>query len=472
MARTARPLLSAADQRLLDGVQVRLLAPPERERFDQLLLAQHYLKSAVLVGEQLRYVAEFEGQWVALLAWSAGAYHLKAREAWIGWTVPQKKRRLSLVANNSRFLMLAGCHVPNLASRVMKLCLQRLRQDWTDRYGHAVLVAESFVDPQQFLGICYKASGWTLLGHTQGHRRVQQDFYLPHDRPKQLWMRELQPGARTVLRGRNLPEALRVVAAAHPPECPQTSAELEQIAQFFAGLADWRQRQPDFPLPSLVAVSLCAMLCGVCLGQRDLAAFAADLTVAQMAALRFPRDRQSRHRRYRAPGETTFFRMLTQVPPRQLEAALLAWQDHVLGRRDPTDNRVAVDGKELLNSQGLEVVSAYAVRSGRWLGSEPVAAGSNEIPATQELLRRAPIEGTLVLADALHTQTETARIIVQERGADYLFTVKGNQKGVADTVRQLHQNLSHAFSPSGPGDDHPDLRAQSEPQRSPLPDPL
>lgn len=458
---TDRPILTDDDQRLLEGVQVRLLHPEERERFDQLLVAQHYLKSAALVGEQVRYVAEGAGQWVALLAWSAGAYHLKDRETWIGWSAPQKKRRLPLVVNNSRFLILEGWHVPNLASRVLKLCLQRLSQDWTDRYGHAVLVAESFVDPQQFQGTCYKASGWTLLGHTQGNRRARQDFYLPHDRPKQLWVRELQPGARTILRGRNLPVPLRAVAAAHPPECPQTPAELTQLTEFFASLSDWRHRQPDFPLPSLVAVSLCALLCGVCLGQRDLAAFAADLTVDQMAALRFPRDWTSRHRRYRPPGESSFFRMLTHVPPRQLEAALLAWQDHVLGRRDPTDDLVAVDGKELLNSQGLEVVSAYAVRSGRWLGSEPVAEHSNEIPAAQELLRRAPIEGALVTADALHTQTETARIIVQERGADYLFTVKGNQKGIADTVRQTYQNLAHAFSPSAPDDRRPDLRTQS-----------
>ena len=97
------------------------------------------------------------------------------------------------------------------------------------------------------------------------------------------------------------------------------------------------------------------------------------------------------------------------------------------------------------------------MRDGRWLGSEPVAEGSNEIPAAQELLRRVDLEGALVTADALHTQTETARLLVQERGADYLFTVKGHQKGVADTVRQLHQNLSHAFSPSGSDDRRPDL---------------
>jgi len=454
---TARPVRPDDDQRLLDGVQVRLLLPEERDRFDQLLVAQHYLKSAALVGEQLRYVAEFAGQWVALLAWSAGAYHLKARETWIGWSAPQKKRRLSLVANNSRFLILDGWHVPNLASRVMKLSLQRLSQDWQDHYHHPVLVAESFVDPQQFSGTCYKASGWTLLGHTQGNRRARQDFYLPHNCPKQLWVRELQPGARTILRGRNQPEALRAAPAPHPPECLETPAKLQQMTQFFADLTDWRQRKPDFPLPSLVAVSLCAMLCDVCLGQRDLAAFAADLTVDQMAALRFPRDWTSRHRRYRPPSESSFFRLLTQVKPSQLEAALLAWQDHVLGKRDPTADLVAIDGKALLNSQGLEVVSAYSVKDGRWLGSELVAADSNEIPAAQELLRRVPIEGALVTADALHTQTETARIIVQERGADYLFTVKGNQKGVADTVRQLHQNLSRAFSPSGPDGHHPDL---------------
>ena len=90
MTRAARPMLTAADPRLLDGTTVRLLAPEERERFDQLLLAQHDLQSARLVGEQLRSGAEYQGQWVALLAWSAAAFHLKAREAWLGWTAPQK----------------------------------------------------------------------------------------------------------------------------------------------------------------------------------------------------------------------------------------------------------------------------------------------------------------------------------------------------------------------------------------------
>jgi hypothetical protein len=173
------------------------------------------------------------------------------------------------------------------------------------------------------------------------------------------------------------------------------------------------------------------------------------MTTAQWTALRFPRRGKRDARHWCVPKETTFFRLLSNVQPQALERALLDWQDHLLGIRRTDDALVAVDGKELLHSQGVKIVSAYAVQSGRWLGSEPVAPGSNEIPAAQQLLRRAPIEGALVVADALHTQAETARIITQEGGGDYLLTVKGNQPTVADSVRQLHDGLQHAFSPCG-----------------------
>lgn len=442
-----RPVISNEQQHLLENVQLRLIEPAEQERFDQLIIKEHYLKNAQLVGEQVRYVAESQGEWVALMAWSAGSFKLKHREEWIGWSAKQKKRRLPLVVNNSRFLILENFHVPNLASRVMKLCLQRLSDDWAGKYGHEVLLAETFVDQQQFSGTCYKASGWTLLGSTQGYKRNCRDFYEAHKQPKALWVRELRPGARTILRGRNLPEALRAVEQNHPPQCEQSPEELGRMRGFFEGLTDWRKRNPDFPLSSLVALCVCALMCKVCLGQRDLKAFAADLTVDQMEALGFPRDWTSRHRRYRPPRESSFFRLLANVKSDQLEKALLAWQDHVLGKRDPVGDQVCVDGKELLNSQGIAVVSAYSVGDGRWLGSEAVEEKSNEIPAVQQLLRRIDIEGSLVTTDAMHTQTLTGQIIVQEKGGDYLFTVKGNQKGVCENVQQLYKGLSHAFSP-------------------------
>jgi len=437
---------------VLDEVELRLVTErEERVRFDQVLVEGHYLHNVEIVGKQLRYVAEYRGQWVALMIWSSGAYKLKLREQWIGWSDRQKQRRLALVVNNSRFFIPEAYHVPNLASKVMKRVLRRLSEDWQQVYGHGVLIAETFVDPSRFQGTAYKASGWMLLGKTQGFERSRQDFYEAHDQPKQLWVRELQEGARTIMRGRNLPAACQACEADRPPECPQSPEELVGMRRFFSSLPEWRTRRCPHKVGSLVAVTVCAMLCKVCLGQRDLAAFARNLTRQQMKALGFPRDWSKRIHTYMAPSETTFARLLRHLDNPALQRELLRWLDQLLGQRDPTGDQVAVDGKELLNSQGQAVVSAYSVQTGRWLGSEPVAENSNEIPAVQALLQRVDLDGCLVTADAMHTQTETARIVVQQKGGDYLFTVKGNQKGVADNARELYQNLSRDFSPSAHG---------------------
>jgi hypothetical protein len=456
-----RPILTDEQQAIVEGVQLRLIrCEAQRKEFDRIIVEGHYLHNADFVGEQLRYVAEYDGRWVALLVWNAGAFQLKPREEWIGWSDRQKSRRLPLVVNNSRFFIPEGFHIPNLASRVLKLNLERLSADWEEAYHHAVLIAETFVDPERFRGTTYKASGWTLLGQTQGYQRSRQDFYEPHHKPKQLWVRELQPGARTILRGRNLPAACQACEPDRPPDCPQSPEELQQMERFFGDLPDWRKRKTDHPLSSLVAVTVCALLSKVCLGQRDLAAFARNLTREQRIALRFPRDRTKRVHTYTSPSESTFARMLRRLDNDALQKALLRWLDHLLGKRAPAGDQVSVDGKKLRHSQGLEVASAYSVTQGRWLGSAAVAKGSNEIPAVQQVLQRVDLEGSLVTADALNTQTETARIVVQHKGGDYLFTVKGNQPGLEKSVHQLHKGLARAFSPSGHHLQRPDLGDQ------------
>ncbi len=75
---------------VLGEVIVRLLESHERERFDELLEQKHYLKSARIGGRSLRYVAEFNGQWIALICFSGAAPNLKSREQWIGWSAQQR----------------------------------------------------------------------------------------------------------------------------------------------------------------------------------------------------------------------------------------------------------------------------------------------------------------------------------------------------------------------------------------------
>jgi len=159
-----------SEQLILDNVRVRPLAPGNTAECGisrELMVKHRYPKSDTLLGEQLCYVAEVDGRQVALLSWSAAANHLKDREQWMGWKISQRRRRLALVANNARFLILPGPDCPNLASRVLALCCGRLADDWQQIYGHPVLAAESFVDSRLFRGTCYKAQGWKLLGETR-----------------------------------------------------------------------------------------------------------------------------------------------------------------------------------------------------------------------------------------------------------------------------------------------------------------
>jgi len=93
----------------------------------------------VAVGETLGYVAMLGDAWVALLAWAAAAYKCGPRDAWIGWDAALKARRLHLVANNLRFLILPGGQIPNLASKVLALTCRRLSADWQRRYGLAAV---------------------------------------------------------------------------------------------------------------------------------------------------------------------------------------------------------------------------------------------------------------------------------------------------------------------------------------------
>ena len=63
---------------------------------------------------------------------------------------------------------------------------------------------------------------------------------------------------------------------------------------------------------------------------------------------------------------------------------------------------------------------------------------TNEIPVARELLATMNIKGRIITADAMHTQHETARFIVEDKQADYVFTVKDNQKTLKEDIAALH----------------------------------
>ncbi len=434
-------LLPDDRQILLNTLQVELLGDEQLPRCKELLDRHHYLKSLQTVGERLHYaVADARGEWVGVLIFTAAARRLRARDKWIGWTDEQRRCRLPLVANNARLLLLPGRTVPNLASAALSRVLDRLSDDWQQRYGHPIVVVETFVDPAHFRGTLYAASNFEELGLTQGCGRKSRDFYERHDRPKRLFVRALYPEARRDLQAPCLSPVLAAVEAKAKPRCTLNSAELESLQNHFRQVPDYRSRTCPYPLHALLSIMTAAHLARPPKGQKDLAAFAQSLSQAQRRALGV---RQDEHGRYPAPTQPTFSRLYQGVGYKAAEKVLLDYQTQVRGA-PPPDELVAFDGKTMKGS-GTHIVIAVAVPSLYVLGMETVADKSNEIIAVRKLAAGLDLDGRCVSVDAMHTQDETARELVQNHGADYFMTVKRNQPTLKTLVEKQVE-----LPPAGP----------------------
>jgi len=422
----------------LTRVIVRPISADERGDWDALMRAHHYLGFDRTAGRALRQVAEIDGRWLALVGWQAAALMCRARDHWINWARPLQFQRLHWIANNFRFLILPDVRVRHLASRVLGLALRRLSGDWQRAHGHALLLAETFVDPERFAGTCYRAANWRCLGRTRGYAR-HAGRYVHHGREKTVWVYPLQRHARAWLRAPQWPTDW-----SEPMQKVNLSMlEMEHLHGYLRRLPEPRGgRRQLHRLSSVLTISLAAVLSGA-RGYLAIAEFAARLTQAQRKRLRcyYSRERQ----RFEAPSEATVRRVLSQVDPGALEDAFGAW----LTALAPRDEAVAIDGKTLKGARGDDgrqrhLLAALLQQQGAVIAQREVAAKTNEIPELRTLLEGLDIASRVVTADALHTQAETARTIVEDKQGDYLFTVKANQPSLYQDCQALPDS---AFSP-------------------------
>ena len=430
----------------LAEVQIHLLSDARTKgRARRLLAKHHYLGDVRAVGEQLFYaITDARGDWLGVLVFCAASRRLRARDRWIGWTEEQRRRRLPLVVNNCRFLLLPHKTFPNLGSRSLRLTLDRLSNDWQARYGHPVVLVETFVDPEQFCGTVYTANGWQELGATDGFGRVRRDFYVQHNKPKRLFARELSRNARRSLAADKLKSSLAAIEARTRPRSPQTPAQILSLVEHLKTLPDYRKRIGIYPLWTLVAICVLAHLCGAPRGQKDLAKFAKGLSRAQRRALGVRRQEDGT---YPAPSQPTFCRMMDHIDDEALEKLFLQVQQQIRGPAPP-DELIVLDGKEPRHGGGHSVLTAVTVPSQFYLGSATVDIKTNEIPVARALFKKLDLDGRKVSLDALHTQTQTARELVLEHGADFLLTVKDNQPTLRANIEKLVPAPPADFPPS------------------------
>ena len=128
--------------------------------WNDLMDRYHYLGAGPLCGAQLRYLIHSTTYgWLGKLSFSAGAWNVKARDCWIGWSAEVREQDLQQVVCNSRFLIVPQLKVP--------------------------LLVETFIEQQRFAGTCYRAANFIDVGRTQGRGRQGRSHggaRLPHRR--------------------------------------------------------------------------------------------------------------------------------------------------------------------------------------------------------------------------------------------------------------------------------------------------
>ena len=441
------------DEIAANEITVELVEPEEEARWNKLIRKHHYLKEHRLVGESLRYVAKRNGQWIALIGWSSAAFHLRPRDAWIGWTEAQRKAERHLLACNARFALLAPKgQSPNLPSHLLSLNLKRLSEDWLQRYHHPILLVETYVDPQRFAGTCYRAANWIEIGMTKGFGRTHLEFYQLHAKPKAIFLYQLHPKARQILSAPVMPAAWAPYRReADPDQYPLSGRQTKSLLQALETLKDprrhkgWRHRR----VASIVAIATAAIIAGND-SLLDIGEFSQALNQNQLRSLRASRSRKSG--KLIAPSESTLRRVLQRLDPAKLDQCVNDWlRSHL---QDLDISALAVDGKCVrtatkITGQSLQLFGALDTQTQLFCRQIPIPSKTNEIPSLKELIKDLDLRGTLVTADAMHTQTATAAHLVEEKKADYLLVVKANQPKLFHKLARLSQAQTGVFFPSG-----------------------
>ncbi len=139
--------------------------------WNELMIREHPQGAGPLVGRQLRYLVASEHGWLGAFGFAAPALQLADRDHWIGWDGEQRRAHLHGIVGLSRFLIRPSFQCRNLASQLLSMSLQRLVEDFQQRYHYRPWLVESFVDTSRFSGTCYRAANWILVGQTQGRGR-------------------------------------------------------------------------------------------------------------------------------------------------------------------------------------------------------------------------------------------------------------------------------------------------------------
>jgi len=207
---------------------------------------------------------------------------------------------------------------------------------------------------------------------------------------------------------------------------------LEAIEEHFSKVTDPRKdRTKDHKLIDIIAIAICGVICGA-EGWVDIENFGKSKELWLRTFLELPNG---------IPSHDTFGRVFSMIDAQQFQLAFWEWvcavNELILGQV------VNIDGKclhgsddEKLGKRAIYMVSAWAAENEIVLGQRKVDEKSNEITAIPELLKMLDVSGCIVTIDAMGTQTNIAKTIMEAQ-ADYVLSVKENQGHLFEDIATI-----------------------------------
>lgn len=201
------------DIRSYEPISLKIARPgSELTKWRSYVNQYHMLGYQQVFGSRLCYFILSGEKELGCIQFSASSWALEERDKWIGWGIEDRKERLHLIVNNSRYLIFPWVKVKNLASKALSQAARQIQEDWLREFCYAPVLLETFVDREHFQGTCYKAANWTLLGQTKG--RGRGDRYNAHELSKKdIYVYPLQKDFRACLKGE------KPCKAVNPDEC-------------------------------------------------------------------------------------------------------------------------------------------------------------------------------------------------------------------------------------------------------------
>jgi len=207
---------------------------------------------------------------------------------------------------------------------------------------------------------------------------------------------------------------------------------LEAIEEHFSKVTDPRKdRTKDHKLIDIIAIAICGVICGA-EGWVDIENFGKSKELWLRTFLELPNG---------IPSHDTFGRVFSMIDAQQFQLAFWEW---VCAVNELISGQVVnIDGKclrgsddEKLGKRAIYMVSAWAAENEIVLGQRKVDEKSNEITAIPELLKMLDVSGCIVTIDAMGTQTNIAKTIMEAQ-ADYVLSVKENQGHLFEDIATI-----------------------------------